>query len=389
MKQLIPLDHIVHYLLDVLDVKPGKLPDRVGNSWRQLYHLANNYKIYYYLAVWSLDCWDEHIPDDLQTYMKKSIHANKTRNILFVVQIERLAQLFREAEIPIMFIKGAACLLRGIYPIETRYLTDLDVIIPKQYIKQSRDLLEVAGYLPEKNSNVPPHHHHIVPYSHPEHIGVIEIHIEPYDRSIHDADVMPDIWNDADIITLQGEQIKVPSINDHIWILIRTSGSGRMFLPRLAETLEMSLFINNNYPIDYSIMKERAERDEMPNIFGGMAYSCSRYFGIEFAIPGNDFFFRRWENWSLQLQRKLLGNVSFLASRKRFGSLTFLTHPGISSKYRLLKWFIHYEFFDDYPHPGLLRNFFPLIKLWRISKNVVTYMLFFIEYWLFRIFKEF
>ena len=388
MNPNLPVDHIVDYLLDVLKFKSGKLPDRIGNSWQQLYNLANIHKIYYYIAARSLDYWSENIPENLQGYVKKSLVANKTRNILLTIQIEKLAGLFREAGIPIMFIKGVACLVRGIYPLETRYLSDIDVLIPTQYIKQSCDLIVSAGYAAVQNSVVPSYHHHIVPYTHPEHVGIIEIHIEPYDHTILDGPVMPLIWEKAETLILQGEEITVPCITDHVWILIRTSGSGRMFVPRLSETLEMSLIIGQNYSVDYDVLKDRARKNEMPRLVDAMSYSCSRYFDVAPFIPVDDRFFQQWVKWSLRLRQKLLGDVNFLTSRKRFGSLTFLTLPGIIPKFRYLRWLIRYELLEDFPDSAVLRVFFPLIKLWRIIKNVVTYIFFTVEYKMCNVMKK-
>ena len=350
--------------------------------------MANIHKIYYYIAARSLDYWSENIPENLQGYVKKSLIANKTRNILLTIQIEKLAGLFREAGIPIMFIKGAACLVRGIYPLETRYLSDIDVLIPTQYIKQSCDLLVSAGYVAAQNSEVPSYHHHIVPYTHSEHVGIIEIHIEPYDHSILDGPVMPSIWGNADTLTLQKGPITVPCITDHIWILTRTSGSGRMFVPRLSETLEMSFIIRHNYSVDYDVLKDRAKKDEMPRLIDAMSYSCSRYFEVDPFIPVDAHFFQQWVDWSLGFQQKLLGDVNFLASRRRFGSMTFLTSPGIIPKFRYLKWLIRYELLEDFPDSAILKALFPLIKLWRIIKNVVTYIFFTVEYKMCNVMKK-
>jgi len=388
MKQFISPKPIVHYLLDILRIKPGNLPDRAKNSWNSLFLLADCYNIYHYLAAWSLEKWGEVLTNELKKQLRKSLIANLTRNTLLSKQIVKLNQLFKNAEIPIIFIKGAAGIVRSIYPLEQRYLCDLDVLVPTNFIEKSRQLFQSVGYMPDHSIIVPPHHHHIESYCHPNEVGSIEIHIEPYDESILDSPVMPNIWNDGEIIKFFDGDITVPSISDHAWILMRSSGSGRMFLPRLKEAVEMTLIIKKNYSINYGLLIQRAENDNMPNIVKGMSYSCSQYMGITPFVNIDEPLLEHWENWSLKLQRKLVKNAYFKASRKRFGAMKFLTNRGVISKIRFFTRVVRYEFLADIPDSRLLKSFSPLIKLWRVVKNILLLLIFLVEYSLFRVFRR-
>ena len=63
-----------------------------------------------------------------------------------------------------MFIKGSAGFIRDLYPLELKYSSDIDVLVPEDFIEKSRNLLKSNGYKPEKDHKVPCNHHHIEPY---------------------------------------------------------------------------------------------------------------------------------------------------------------------------------------------------------------------------------
>ena len=119
-----------------------------------------------------------------------------------------------------------------------------------------------------------------------------------------------------------------------------------------------------------------------------MSYSCSQYMVITHFVNIDEPLLEHWENWSLELQRKLVKNAHFKASRKRFGAITFLTNRGITPKIRFFRCFVRYEFLADLPNSQLLRSFSPLIKLWRVLKNIITLLIFLVEYSLFRVFRK-
>ena len=388
MKENILLKPIVNYLLDILRIFPGDLPYRVRNSWHPLFQLAINQKIYHYLAAWSIEEWSEIIPADVRTELQRSLAANKARNALLSLQMVKIAQLFRSRNIPLMFIKGAAGLIRSIYPLEWRYLSDLDVLIPSYCVNKSRHLLQSAGYLPEQNHVVPPYHHHIEPYYHADHVGGVEVHIEPYDLSILDSPAMPHIWQDANILQFQKEEMIVPSLTDHVWIFIRTGVIDNVFLPRLKEAIEMTLILKDGYSIDYNILTKRAGNDNIHNIVKGMSYTCSQYMGIKPFIPIDDPLLKRWENWSLELQRKIIKKVKYKRSRKRFGAVTFLTYHGITHKILFCKWLIRYEFLYDLLNFRIFSKLQPLLKLWRVIKDILTFLIFMTLYVWYRVIRK-
>ena len=114
------------------------MPQRIHDNAGPLLDLARDNRVHYYLAKWLLTQYSDYLPAAFQAGLTKELVINKTRNVLLLDQILQLARLFRDESIPVMFMKGAAGLLYGIYDIECRYLSDIDMLVPDEKNTGSR-----------------------------------------------------------------------------------------------------------------------------------------------------------------------------------------------------------------------------------------------------------
>ena len=338
MNHTIPLDPSIHYLLDILNVDSGYLPERVKNSWPQLFGLASKEKINFYLADWSLKQWSKLIPENIRIVLTNSLCNNKLRNKLLTIQIVKLAQQFKEAEIPLMFLKGAAGLIRGLYPYESRYLSDIDALVPHDCIKSASQLLHSVGYVQKDYYSLSYTHHHINSFFHPDFVGEIEIHSNTYEVSSQNHPAMPNIWRNAETLNFQDAKITVPSITDHVWILMRTDLISRPFLRRLCDVLEMYLIIENGYSVDFDLIVKRATQENIPNIVKGMSYACSKYLHMPPFVPINGPRLKRWEEKTLDLKRKILKKKILRGYLRKIIAVKFLTGTGLYKKISFLWW---------------------------------------------------
>ncbi len=329
-------------MLDILHVPPGDILERARNSWKSLFQLADAEGIYFYLAAWSLEQWGSNMPTKTRQWMENVLLENKSRNLLICLQIMHLAQVFKVAGIPILFLKGAAGLVRDLYPLESRYVSDIDALIPVEFVEKTREFLKSYGYL-DKGERYSPRRHHIEPYYNPTCVAEIEIHIAPYSHSYYGRPVMPNIWHDADILLLNNKEVTVPSIADHVWILMRTDLVQRVFIPRPRDVIEIFSILKKEYSIDFELLVKRAEHDNIPNIVKGMSYSCFRYMGIEPFVPIGDSILHEWEGWTLKHKQKVVNKKLYLRTRRHFAAIKYLTFPGIKAKIHFLQWFIRSE----------------------------------------------
>jgi len=371
MKHAVPLEPSIHYLLDILKVDSGDLPERVENSWRPLFALASKEKINFYLADLSLNKWNEFIPDNVRIGLINLLRNNKIRNKFLTLQMVKLAKQFREAEIPVMFLKGGAGLIRGLYPLECRYLSDIDALVPYDCIKSASQLLQSEGYVQnEYFSFFSDTHHHIKSFFHPDFVGEIEIHSNPYDISSYNHPAIPYIWRNADTLNFQDVKITVPSITDHVWILMRTDIISRPFLPRLCDVFEMYFIIENGNSIDFGLIEKRATQEKIPNIVKGMSYACSKYLYMTPFVPIDDPRLKCWEEKTLDLKRRILKMKISRGYLRKFIAIRFLTESGLYKKISFLGWLFRTVSFQRF----IIFCFSPEIETINIIMKIKKYI---------------
>ncbi len=334
---------VCHELLDILGIPKTYLSERLQGNAEPVMNLAQQLRINYYLGKWLLRTQSESLDHDLQTFISQQLIINKTRNAMLRDQIIRLAEMFRHQSIPVLFLKGAAGLLYGMYDIECRYLSDIDMLIPEKNIPEAQSLLVSEGYIPEENTEVPGNHHHIIPYYHTGTVGGLEIHREPYSMSMLDRPAMPGIWDEAITLTTGDSQIMAPSLNDHAWITMRSEALTSVYIPRMKETTELAETVRFGH-VDFEVMLERASREDMPGLVRGYTCSLMRLFEIYLPFDCDTSAMRSWRHWSRKQKIRMLKDGDRLkASRTRFGGVRFLSPKGISGKIRLNSRIIRYD----------------------------------------------
>jgi hypothetical protein len=311
MSSPFPFEPILQYLYRILDIDPDEFLRRPHEVWQALYQLSSKEVISPYFIAWSYHNWREYFTDEKQKELKDYLYRNQSRNIILQSEIVRLAKIFKDAEIPIMFLKGSAGLIRDLYPLSLRYISDIDVLVPINKIEPSRKLLISRGFLQtRKKTFFNKSYHHIEPYINTEYSGEIEIHFNPYDFSCMKKLEMPEIWDDAERITCKQEEVIVPSITDHAWILMRTDMLTRAFLPRIRDIIEMYQIHEKGYHINFELINKRAAEGNISNAVKGMSYACSKYMGLKPIVPCDDPLLLEWEEWTLKYKRKIISNKS-------------------------------------------------------------------------------
>lgn len=350
MNPPVPLEAILRYLLEILGIDPKEFPERAPQTWRPLLNLAAEETIDLYLAAWFLRDWGESVPPDLRVALDTSLRRNEARNALLKSQVAELAVLFGEAGIPAMFLKGAAGLVRELYPLACRQVLDIDVLVPLDRVGDSRRLLRSEGYEPRPlKFTLAESFQHIERHWHRARVADVEIHFRPY-PSVSSADpVMTGIWDDAESLALGSARVTVPSVTDHAWILMRTDMLGRPFFPRLRDAIETHLILKNGHSVDFGLIARRAESDGVPNIVRGMSCACTRYLGMAPFASTNGPLPKRWEKWSLEFnRRRRSGRIKHPEHLCEFAAMRFLPDGRIASRIRFMHRVVRCEY-AQYP----------------------------------------
>ncbi len=376
---MIQYETIIHYVLDIISAPPGKLPSRANGLWDKLLDMAIPLRIYYPLSLWVLELWEDELPVTLCNSLHVKVSENIAKNAALSIHISKLSKLFRNAGMRCLFIKGAAVLARNIFPPGWRYLSDIDILFREDQVQDAFNLLKNEGYH-EATDAIIQGHHHLQPLINRNFVGYVELHTNPYQiGKINGADITT-IWSNTERLELLGEKVEVPSVTDHVWILMRTDPINRPLLPRLSDVIELDLFCRIEQVINFDLIYQRAIEDNMPNIVSGMSYACSTYCGMKPFAPMNLKRLKKWELWSFKLRSRSFYGKRFESSRNRFSAVSFLPHNGYLSKLHFFYWLLKYICnFNKYV-PGKEKGVTYSKKIYRVIKVVGTFIITALEY---------
>lgn len=94
----------------------------------------------------------KYIPDNYSEHLCHTVMVLRYRNIRFFEEMKKIATLFPKYDVPLVFIKGSMLLVNGYYDAESRFMEDMDCIVPEESMIKAKELLESIHYI-ELNSN--------------------------------------------------------------------------------------------------------------------------------------------------------------------------------------------------------------------------------------------
>ncbi len=326
----------IHYLLDILEAPAGNLPDRADPWWEEVFALAVQHRIDFILTGLVLERWGDRLPSAVRQKLTASLSGNTARNILLARQIRDIHAMFESAGIPCIFLKGAACLIRGLYPPGWRFLSDLDIQVQIADAPRAFDLLVQHGFQVVEDGIEQAHH--LQPLRHPKRVGTVEIHTAPYALGSADGPVFQNIWDGVELHPFQDGAAPVPCPADHLWILVRTDLIDRVAIPRMNDAVELFLLAKATGYSAFDLIIRRAEQEGISNYVKAFLASCS-----QFGYPDETGFMHgewiaKWNAWSIWMYRKERRGAFFQSSRKRFGAVLFVPEHDLRSRIIFFRW---------------------------------------------------
>lgn len=125
--------------------------------------------------------WARSIPDEWRSFFEAAHLLNLDRNQRILAQARELAQILNAVQIEPVFLKGVALIINRIGHPGSRFIGDIDLLIPRCRIRPASEALERAGY--EVLSEGPEHVHDHVKLVHAGRPAMVEFHHcpVPYD----------------------------------------------------------------------------------------------------------------------------------------------------------------------------------------------------------------
>lgn len=122
----------------------------------------------------------ETLPEELEVYLKEITNLNRERNQQLLAEARQISHWFQEVNIDHVFLKGTAMLASGYYEdLAERMVGDLDILVEKNKLHESYNLLLNHDYKPLKNTSDPEYQEkfrHLTRLISSDKIGAIEIH---------------------------------------------------------------------------------------------------------------------------------------------------------------------------------------------------------------------
>lgn len=158
---------------ETLDTIDGKL-------WPDILQLARKQSIlaylFYHLQQKGLS---KKLPDATLHALQNAFKKQTMRNLRLNGELKRIARVLSTRNIPIIALKGLH-LVGGIYPhVGTRFLRDIDVVVPIAQAKVAFDCIRTLGYesdIPDPSLFRFENNHHLPQFYHKERNVFLELH---------------------------------------------------------------------------------------------------------------------------------------------------------------------------------------------------------------------
>ncbi|MBV8551221.1 MAG: nucleotidyltransferase family protein [Acidobacteriaceae bacterium] len=127
-----------------------------NGGWEPLIHLASSEQILPALhdSLTALNL-TPHLPADVADFLSAVKELNRERNQRILAQARAAIEALNRAGIEPVALKGLACLLAGIYPDRgTRFLADIDLLVPESDFAASVEILTGLGYSPIEDNPI-------------------------------------------------------------------------------------------------------------------------------------------------------------------------------------------------------------------------------------------
>ena len=373
MTHEISLEPVIAYLGGILGASECG-DNLIHDRWTEIANLLQEMRLYQFTALHMRPRLAGVLSSEELSGLDNRIQANLTRNILLTRQAVELAREFATADIPLVFLKGAAAIWMKLFRPEERWVSDIDVLIPSGAAEKARSIILDMGYR-ASDKLVIPDYHHLDPMYHPRHVAGVELHVRPYPYAVNGAAVSKEIFANAVRVDIGDTGMMVPSSTDHAWLLARNDVVFHA-AARLKESLEMVLLLRNN-AVDFDLLYRREADDSLKHTIDALLLTGNRFFGgTAHLSSGCDMaFMERWLAWSARYEKLLARGTPFMGSRNRYGAAVFFSAPGMVNRLSYIRWVAGQEFHQN--HPAIRNPFIQILrKCWRYAKDYLTHVIY-------------
>ncbi len=189
---------------------------REDTDWPALIEASRDHLVAPALAwcLWS----NENVPADADGYLKAAFVHNTNRNTLLLGQVASLARALNGIGVTPVLLKGAAALTEQLYPhVGIRFLSDLDVLVPRERSNDALQCARAVGFTdPKPSAWTEGASHHLPSHVHNETGTSLELHVQAVVPSA--AKLLPTerLLANAAPSSFRDTRVLIPSATDQV-----------------------------------------------------------------------------------------------------------------------------------------------------------------------------
>lgn len=201
-----------------------------------------------------------NLPTEIDFLLTTAESLNRERNEIIVSEAVAAAKLLNGIGVKPVALKGLAYLLVGIYPDPaSRYLHDIDFLVPENRFARATELLHKHGYVDDDSDPIAPLRHHGPMMRRPE-APPIELHHRVALAVCSRLLPVADVFNSATSLELRGAHFLIPCPTHLVNHLILHSQLHNAYrfraLPPLRDLYDLSVLVANQ-TIDWKSLVKR------------------------------------------------------------------------------------------------------------------------------------
>ncbi|WP_448569567.1 nucleotidyltransferase family protein [Thalassotalea ganghwensis] len=211
-----------------LDKSPRLAELTQEKNYLPLIALANNFWLTGALiAQFKSDKLWQYLPEQLHEYLTYIEQIYQQRALAIKQEVIDVCELLSQHGIAHLLLKGAAQLFNGVAtPITSRYMVDIDILIPLNQLAQAINVLKAQGYQErtERFDVLPLNHHHAPPLIRPNGACYIELHVDGLKHQVNEVLSTAAMWQECQELSLDnGLESKQLSANHQVIMAIAHS----------------------------------------------------------------------------------------------------------------------------------------------------------------------
>ncbi|WP_286263655.1 nucleotidyltransferase family protein [Thalassotalea atypica] len=233
------------------------------------------------------------LPEQLSSYLQTLEQIYLQRSLDIQQEVIHVATLLTKANVDLVLMKGSACLFNGSYqPISTRFMSDIDVLVPKLAIDRAQGVLNQAGF--EHNFGTfdlhRQDHHHAPALIRENGICYVELHRSALKKAATTILSTSAIWNKAQLLVLtQGLTVKqLHPTHQIIHSIVHSEISDRGFAEKHIEIRQLLNLVmiakHFNEQICWLEIEKHFEQKNQVTVLHATLYNAYRLFNFSTPI---------------------------------------------------------------------------------------------------------